>query len=192
MGKYCNAAEDADLLAHLLFIREGLFMEVYPLSVPQINWETYIETFQNSFGTSPSSGLDATGLKLESPASFVATLDFENHAQPYDVLRSAARNMLLFHSFASFIYIGERDVITSLSVQPLYVRYRRVRRDEYYAIISGNINQWRHTVISGSGSLEIEEQEFATLIYNYLCQAGFQEIWSNYRISHVNHLLRMG
>lgn len=166
-------------------------MEVYPLSVPQINWEIYNETFQDSFGTSPSSGLDAAGLKLEIPASFIATLDFERLTSPMDVLRDAARNMLLYHSFCSFIYIGEQEAITSLSIQPLCVRYRRIKKNKYYAIISGNINQWRHTVISGSGSPESDEKEFATLIYNYLCQAGFKEIWSKYRVSFINHLLSM-
>ena len=153
-------------------------MEVYPLSVPQINWETYIETFQNSFGTSPSSGLDAAGLKLESPASFIATLDLANQTSPMDVLRNAARNMLLYHSFCSFIYIGERDVLTSVSMQPLFWVYRRIRRGEYYAIISGSVVLWRDAVISGLGSSSPDIQWFFKDVHDYMCQAGFKEIWS--------------
>ena len=153
-------------------------MEVYPLSVPQINWETYIETFQNSFGTSPASGLDAAGFKLDSPASFVATLSFEKDTSPMDVLRNAARNMLLHHSFCSFIYVGERDVIISAPMQLLFVKYRRVKHNEYYAIISGSVAQWRDAIINGRDPGSHETAWFFIDVYNYMCQAGFKEIWS--------------
>lgn len=153
-------------------------MEVYPLSVPQINWEIYIETFQNSFGTSPSSGLDAVGLKLDSPASFIATLDLANQTSPMDVLRNAARNMLLHHSFCSFIYIGDREVITCVPMQVLHVKYKRIKRDEYYAIVSGSVANWREAVIAGIRYLEPDAEFFFKQVYNYMCQAGFKEIWS--------------
>lgn len=173
-------------------------MEVYPLSVPQINWETYISTFQNSFGRSPSNGLDTAGLKLESPASFIATLNFENITSPMDVLRNAARDMLLFHSFCSFIYIGDRDVLTSIPMQLLHVKYRRIKRDEYYAIISANMSHWRDATISATNPRsqdlnmqDLDTQEFFTIVYNYLCQAGYKEIWTKYTITYNNYLLYM-
>lgn len=168
-------------------------MEVYPLSVPQIDWKIYIDTYQNSFGTSPSKGLDTAGLKLESPASFVATLNFEKITSPMDVLRNAARDMLLFHSFCSFIYIGDRDVLTSIPMELLHVKYRRIKRGECYAIISANISHWRDSVFSATNprSQDLDTQEFFTFVYNYLCQAGFKEIWTKYTVTYNNYLLYM-
>ena len=150
-------------------------MEVYPLSVPQIDWKIYIETYSEAFGQSPASAIDRAGLKLESPASFIATLDFDDHTSVNDVLRIAARTMLLQHSFCSFIFIGDLIELHPVPLSLLSIVHRDIDRMRSFAIMTGNIFQWRQFLWSAEHYENDATIEFSVLIRSFLYQAGFQE-----------------
>jgi len=150
-------------------------MEVYPLSIPQIDWKIYIDTYKEAFGLSPASAIDRAGLKLESPASFIATLDFEDNTSVNDVLRKAAKTMLLEHSFCSFIFIGDLFSIQSIPLQHVNVVHRDIDRVTSFAIMTGNIFQWRQALWSAEFYEDNLTEEFFILIRSFLNQAGFRE-----------------
>lgn len=153
-------------------------MDVYPLSLPKVDWNIYIETFKDAFGRSPASALDYAGMDTNLPASFVSSLDFENETSPSEALRQAAKTMILHHSFCSFIYVGDRDVLSAYQLQEISIRQKSIRKDDVYAILTGTIAQWRDAI---AAMMRIERQEDLTdllnIIYDYLCQAGYKEIW---------------
>lgn len=150
-------------------------MEVYPLSIPTIDWDNYIDTYQAAFGVSPAAQTDSAGMKNDSPATFVASLDFENTVSPNDALRRAAKTMILEHSFCSFIYIGEDDLLNSQPLRLVSIAKRQIKKDQYYAIITGNIFQWRQVLFSVEFHSTPEIDEFGNEIKTFLTQAGFKE-----------------
>ena len=150
-------------------------MEVYPLSIPQIDWKLYIETYKQTFGQSPASAIDRDGLKLDTPASFIATLDFDDHTSVNDVLRKAAKTMLLEHSFCSFIFIGDLLSLHPVPLHHVSVVKRDIDRITSFAIMTGNIFQWRQLLWSASYYDTDTTIEFTVLIRSFLYQAGFRE-----------------
>lgn len=152
-------------------------MEVYPLSIPKVDWNIYISTYKETFGKSPAALIDNAGLSLDSPASFVSTLDFGNNTSPNDVLRNAAKTMILEHSFCSFIYLGDKDVLTSVPLSSLSIAQRETKRNNCYAVLTGNIFVWRQCLFSSYyyQTHDSELKEFISHIRNFLYQAGFKE-----------------
>lgn len=150
-------------------------MEVYPLSIPEINWELYINIYKEAFGCSPASAIDRAGLKLNSPASFISTLDFNNTTSVNDVLRKAAKTMLLEHSFCSFIFVGDLLSMNPVPLKLVSVVHRNIDRMTSFAIMTGNIFQWRQLLWSALYYDSDAMIEFTVLIRSYLNQAGFQE-----------------
>ena len=150
-------------------------MEVFPLSIPTIDWDNYIDTYQAAFGVSPAAQTDSAGMKNDLPATFVATLDFENIISPNDALRKAAKTMILEHSFCSFIYVGDEELLNSQPLRLVSIARRQIKKDQYYAIITGNIFQWRQMLFSGEYYPSDEINEFTHEIKTFLTQAGFKE-----------------
>lgn len=150
-------------------------MEVYPLSIPQIDWKIYTETYKQAFGKNPASAVDRAGLKLESPASFVSTLDFDDNTSVNDVLRKAAKTLLLEHSFCSFIFIGDLIALHPVPLRLVSVVHRDIDRMTSFAIMTGNIFQWRQAMWSASHYDDSETNVFFTYIKSFLNQAGFRE-----------------
>lgn len=154
-------------------------MEVFPLSIPKVDWNIYISTYKDAFGISPASLIDHAGMNKDVPASFVSTLEFENTASPNEALRNAAATMILHHSFCSFIYVGDQDVLAAYQLQEISIRTKQIKRNDVYAILTATVAQWCDAI----GTMaRIERQDDITdllnKIYDYLCQAGFKEVWN--------------
>lgn len=151
-------------------------MEVFPISIPKIDWNTYILMYKECFGHSPVAGLDSAGMDLDVPASFIATLDFENPTSPMDVLRKAAKTMLLEHSFCSFVYIGDPTVLQQPpTLRALNVVQKEFKRNTVFAILTGNIFQWNQALWAAPFYEDKDYTEFVTIIKSFLYQAGFKE-----------------
>jgi len=163
---------------HPAFIGERMDYIIRPLSMTQPEWKTYIETCQEALGYSPTRGLDTQGLKIDDPASFLATLDLENN--PLRNLRSGViLNKTLKHVSFSFIAIIDKKAVDKLmAITDLEIFYKE-RDDIYLTILTATMSTWYHTIINGSTHKEV--RKVLNNCLKFFKQTGFRELWASYQ-----------
>lgn len=153
--------------------------QVSPLAMMQVDWTTYIKMCQDVLGYSPTRGLDECAIDPKSPAAYLATLDLEN--QPLEHLRNPEDSQGFHHVFFSFIVelISPEDIM-AIKGGRLRVLNKR-GSSTYLAILSGSILDWYYQTIFGcTKKSSIGVRQVMNKCYEYLCLAGFKEVWSNY------------
>lgn len=153
-------------------------MKIIPLSVPRINWKDFIEVTQEVLGISPTRGLDANNIKLDSPAAFPACLTFDN--KPVEALANS--DAVLRHSYATFMIVGSRKEITWIATRVCLERLYKSGEDESFIVLSGNMLQWKQEIVWALREHSYAPKYIRDIFDQLLCafkKAGY-EIWTEY------------
>lgn len=154
--------------------------KILPLAMTQVEWNTYIEFCKDLLGYSPTRGLDDSGIKIENPVSYLATLSLDN--KPLQNLRQGYITDRVFEH-VSFSFISEMDVndlVETISYLGLSILQSRTKKN-YLVILTGNMKQWRSAIIIGcSLSRSFGVRVYLNKCYLFFERAGFKEVWSKY------------
>jgi hypothetical protein len=150
-------------------------MQIFPIQISSTDWQTYLTACQSVFLT-PSRKLDASGMSLDSPASFLATLD---SGQPAENLRNAYIRRLTEHAFATFMIIDMPiDVIAALT-ECGYIAVKAI--DLNVHIMSGTLTQYYNIITCLSIQFRPTDQRLlANSLFLCLDRAGYRPIFHEF------------
>ena len=150
--------------------------EIYPLSITQVEWGTFVNVCRDHLGYSPTRGIDACHLDLKDPAAYLGCLDMENH--PLVSLRHEGPQH--DHVSMSFIMVLDDEGLLLVVGTPLKVLYKTHHR-RHVAIVTGTMEQWKRTIVY---ACRVDAPRERRLIMNqvlrYFEQGGFREVFSTY------------
>jgi len=155
-------------------------MKISPLAVTRPDWEIYIKMVQETLGFSPSTGLGATYIKIESPAAYLATLDLEN--QPLAHLRRGNLVNSTFEHFSiSFICSLEPELTHALLLRFSNLHFIcKKGRKEFLVIVTATMADWYVAVRRGLDvAQDLDVREFFHTIFGLFALYGFQEVWTD-------------
>jgi len=152
-------------------------MEIYPIQITQVDWQTYIKVCQDNLGYSPTRGLDNEGIDIKRPSAFLYTLDLNN--QPRQAVQ---RSELYGHIFVSFAGVTDSNTCCGISkISKIAVTSIELRGEREFAIYSGTLADWHYLIVNHCNStLGNDIREFINIIKRHLERAGFNELWSRY------------
>lgn len=150
-------------------------IDVYPLVVPQINWQMLITLSQGYFGKSIVRPLDAQGIK-PSMASYIQALGLMESPDvpPQDFLRYFQWKLLDALSM-SFLIISDPGMLAAFSLQS-----RILYHGTELGIFHATIKDWREAVLAVCCE-DSEMRPIGNQIFEYLEQAGFRDIFFGFR-----------
>lgn len=149
-----------------------------PISITKPSWREYIYVFREVCSESPAAGLDMHNMDLESPAAFLTTLNFEN--SPHSNIRNP--NKSFKHVHMGFAIACDKDFFIEFTrhtdIDTLIKESGRV----LFVLATGNMEQWRQFVVSACArdNNNNESRALGTVIYKYLNQSGFKDLWYQY------------
>lgn len=156
-------------------------MKIVPLAMTQVNWQVMIEIGKEVLGISPTRGLDAIGTSLESPASFLAALGFDN--EPIEALK---QQKYFDHFSISFIgVLSAEDIVDIMANTNLNIiavegkgRYKRER----LAIFTATMDKWVQSCFqSCNQNISYEIRECFCDVTDRLIQFGFSESFNQFK-----------
>lgn len=151
---------------------------IKPAAMSLINWGHYILDCENQFGINPSRGLDTNGISLDDPASFVASLMFDN--EPLKALRSDPNSRIFEHGFLSFYGFSKSiEVVHELNWCNNVATYKAANDGMYYFILSGTIKQWHQAIVTGTNSNADVRNVMCNCLL-YIEQTCYREIFKRY------------
>jgi hypothetical protein len=155
--------------------------KISPLSITQVEWRTYIKFVEDVLGFNPAQALGSTVIKLETPAAYLATLDFEN--QPLDQLRKGAfLNNTFDHLSVSFIAeLDHEALLELLQTLPTLDYIVKKARKTYLVILSAKISVWYSVVLKALQiGRPIEVREIFQIILIWFDNMGFKDVWAEH------------
>lgn len=149
-----------------------LNLHIFPLSITQIDWPTFLREVSNHIGRSPSRTLDSVGEKLGEPAAFLAALgEIRNPGSNPDVLKRYHDDLANHLSFG-FLVCGKPSILVELNQLSTGLR-SVISIEGTLGIFSGTLRDWRDSIVSGSRpGIEYRGTRFVfNSIYLFLEQA---------------------
>jgi hypothetical protein len=143
-----------------------------PLACTIVDWATFIATCDKFGIPAPSRALDAVGLDLKSPASFLAAI---GGSGPVENLRKAyvRKHTDLVHLI--FMVESEDRVVEALGLTRLTLtNYGEI------TLLSGSLTQYMDTVIAHSIKHD-PLLKFCNALFVYLDRGGFRECFYDYQ-----------
>lgn len=154
-------------------------LDVYPIAYTKPDWQCFIRCVQESLGTSPTRGLDDCRMDPQMPASYLATLDFEN--SPNLAIELTTMTGTGDHFFFTFLLTAPLVVILPLYTDVKILRHLTRDEDEQLYILTASINQWKQIVVKYCHQDQPQKLRLImNRIMNHLETAGFRELWANY------------
>ena len=154
---------------------------ISPLAITQVEWRTYIKFVEEVLGSNPAEGLGSTIIKLNTPAAYLATLDFEN--QPLKQLRQGVfLNNSFDHLHVSFIAELESDDLQLLlTILPILDYIVKKAKKTYLVVISAKMSIWYRAVIKAlNENQELEIRKIFQIILIWFDNMGFKDVWSEF------------
>lgn len=155
--------------------------KVFPLSITQVNWKTFIDVYKDKVGESPVRSLDNSNIDPKSVAGYLAALGFGN---PLEQLRSGVyRNQSFQHFHVSFIVICDDEEVISMlnNFRSKILTVKTKLRFQYLCIVTGSMDDWLQDIVTGSHNDLV--RPIVNDIYDHFNQGGFREILSNLKKS---------
>lgn len=156
-------------------------MLILPLTITQVDWQTYIEIVQKVIGKSPTRGLDTARIDIQEPSAFLSTLDLEN--SPLENLRKGYfKNTTFDHVSFSFVGIVDKEIILEISNRlPLKILTETSDNIQYLIILTGNMSDWYRTILIGcSHDVSKQCRILMNQCYVHFSNSGFKEVWSKH------------
>ena len=149
--------------------------EIYPLSIPQCDWQTFSKVCQSTLGFNPIKSLDKAGLDIKDSKSFLRMLDLTG--QPLKELKD---NQALDHFSISFIADVNEDILIGLLNHTELRVLTRNKGRKILAVISGSLRQWQDAIIQCCQ----KDREYALRLVMSKCRghfesSGYAELWSH-------------
>lgn len=149
---------------------------IIPIIGPSIRWATFLKDTLDLVGRSPIREIDASGLKLDNYAQFIAALgEFQNsEANPIDTLRN--NKTVLYHLHFSFLFVSSSELIlkinelTELNTISTKIKGGRV------ALVSGSLADWRQLTIELCK--DVKYRQIGKNLLDSFFQFGLQYIFS--------------
>jgi len=155
--------------------------KIVPLSITQVDWHTYIKFAESILGFNPAKALGSTVIKLETPAAYLATLDFEN--RPLEQLRDGAvLNNTFDHIQVSFIAELDGDsLIELLQTFPNLDYIIKKSKKTYLVILTAKMSVWYPTIIKALQPTRPEEiRKIFQIILIWFDNMGFKDVWATH------------
>ncbi len=155
--------------------------KISPLAITQVEWRTYIKFVEDVLGFNPAQALGSTVIKLETPAAYLATLDFEN--RPLDQLRMGAfLNNTFDHVCVSFIAeLDHEALLELLQTLPTLDYIVKKARKTYLVVISAKMSIWYTAVLNALQlNRPIEVRQIFQIILIWFDNLGFKDVWSEH------------
>ena len=157
---------------------------VTPLLIPNIAWEKYLQDVLKYSGSSPTSNVDNSTIKLADFAKYIVSLDeFQNGSgtNVLDTLRNETNP--LNHLFFSFLIVSTKStlfkIMESTDLSIVSRSKTKGRAKSQISVISGTLFQWRNALISQQKNKEVR------LVFNqclsFFSKFGLGNIFDNYR-----------
>ena len=157
---------------------------VLPLMIPNIAWEKYIQAVSEHSGSSPTTNVDNSTIKIADFTKYIVQLDeLQNGSgtNALDTLRNETGP--LNHLFFSFLIISSKaSIFKIMETTDLSILSRSQSKGEAksrISVISGALLQWRNALVSRQKSKEVR------LILNqclsFFSKFGLANIFDNYR-----------
>lgn len=129
-------------------------------------------------GRSLSKRLDELRLPTDTLSAFIVMLgELEQEGcNPAEVLREAGP--LLRHASYSFAIRGSSTLLHELAI----TSDLKILGDSEFAVVSGNLEEWRTAIINGSTGRELYEiAQFYTRVLSLFEIDGLGQLWANYQ-----------
>lgn len=156
-------------------------MKIYPIAITRVDWKSFISSVQEELGFSPTRGLDAESISIDTHSAFLASLALDN--KPKKNLRDCiVTNKTPEHISATFAVVLSVSLLLELeTISDLVVTNTRTKNNEYYCIVTGNLKQWYNSIIKCCTDLTSNElREIFNEIYNVLVKCGYRDMFADY------------
>lgn len=150
-------------------------MKIFPIQITSTDWQTYLMACQSVF-LSPSRKLDAAGITLDSPSSFLATLE---NGSPEENLRAAYVRRLTEHAFATFMIIDMPVSVIAALTECGYIAVKSISENAH--IMSGTLTQYYNIITCLSIKFRPTDQRLlANSLYLCFDRAGYRPIFHEF------------
>lgn len=158
---------------------------IFPLTITQVDWTTYIKVCQEILGLSPARNLDEAHMDLKDPSSFLASLVMSSN--PKDNLRQVDKTF--DHMSMSFITSGNvltiSSLMSTLDLKCHILGSTTINNIEqtliYLIILTGTMKQWFDSILLGcSSSTSYDIRLRMNHCYIYFMRSGFKEVWAKF------------
>jgi len=153
---------------------------IIPIAITQVNWEKFIHFYKECVGESPTRGLDNQKIPLKDPASFCASLGFDDN--PLNTLRGSrdSENAKKHASFSVITNIDTELLIQILKYTELKCATKKAQAG-ILVVISGNILEWRDAIVAGCKEYSVFNlRVFMNQCHGILSSSKYREIFYNY------------
>lgn len=150
-------------------------IEVFPVVIPQINWQTLIALTETHLGKSIMRRLNTEGIE-PSIASYIQALGLMESPEvpPQDFLRYFQWKLLDALSM-SFLVISDPGMLMAFSLQS-----RILYHGTKFGIFHATLKDWREAILAVCCK-DSEMRPIGNRIFEYLEQAGFRDIFFGFR-----------
>lgn len=157
-------------------------MEVTPILVTSIAWESFIGECQEHLGISPTRGLDDTGISPQDVKAMIASINMRN--DPKEALSLDGATTAWSQIYFGFIARARKATVAYLSCHSkLNITYRNVVDEDtsdYLFVASGSLLDWyiatTHCFRVGAPR---QVKEYFDQILKAFERAGLQDIWKH-------------
>lgn len=154
-------------------------VDVFPISLPTIDWPKLLSTGQNYLGRSLASSLDQSGMKPGSLSSYVSILEsISGRDVPPQKSVGLALSSLRQIVFG-FLILGEKEVISDFMLFGCNLLTFTLAKERNFLIASGNLESWKWLLMNTKRyECGMQVASIFTLIRAYFDQAGLKNLYS--------------
>lgn len=152
-----------------------------PIAQTTPDWPAFLKCAREALGRSVSRPLDAAGKRPEGVGPWIVALaEMVSPGSTMAVLRNAGP--LLAHANVSLLCATDCDILWAV-LESGRLHVASVERNGFrLAVISGDLESWRATVINGcSEVVSVEFREFCDQAMLALEKLGLGDMWKDYR-----------
>ncbi len=156
-------------------------LNVTPVIIPNIAWDTFLKDVLDSTGHSPTRSIDESGQKLTIFAKFITALQElrENKAaNPIDVLRTT--NALLNHLAFSFLVEGSNILIFKVLEMTTLNGVSAKTKKGCVVLLSGTLGEWKLATIDLCNAEYADLRWLGKTLLEFFFKLGLKSIFDNF------------
>ena len=143
---------------------------LYPLTLPQVDWDRFIGECQEHLGMSPTRCLDAARIDIKTPVAYLTALGL---AESVNIGRTFPGYRHVYLSFIGCMESSVLDIFTSTSDIEVLKR-------KHLVILTTNIGTWKQLILDGcTRDAEHQHRVTCNTLHYYLKQAGYGKIFGS-------------
>jgi hypothetical protein len=160
-------------------------IEVFPISMTQIDWGTYIRSVRDILNQSPTRQLDLENVDPKGPFGFIASIGAFKGDKSYSTKIASHAGFILRHfSFGFLIHCSynAKNELASGSDLAIDEGYNGDISDIGLYLVSGNLFQWKQAIVQnlGNDSGSTEFRILLNTILGLLEQAGLVDLFKEF------------